>query len=62
MESQPQNTEFRTDLENFHPCDTVGWSAIVPFHCNIHLGFLSANFCSIFKFVFIMGMSINYSF
>ena len=28
MESQPQNPEFRNNLENFHPCRT-GWTILV---------------------------------
>ena len=38
MESQPQNPEFRNNLENFHQC-TVSWE-----NPKLHLSSVSVNY------------------
>ena len=39
MESQPQNSEFRINLENFHLCKCVIWQTVkMQMKCRISSG------------------------
>ena len=44
MESQPQNPEFRIDLENFHSCDFVCVDALCPNQISFNYDLLNSAF------------------
>ena len=60
MESQPQNPEFRFNLENFHPCvNDVLWQHLLMSSARKAINFSQISFVIHFPIISLLKFSYN---